>query len=119
MRKRVLLVNDSDAVLHTLGLVLRKAGYEVDVASRPETGLAKAPEADIMLCDSVLAGDKHASVARQARRRNKRLKVLLWIGAGEQPRDFVKRHFGAFWTLPKPIDPPLLLAHLGRVCALA
>ena len=119
MRKRVLVVNDSHAVLQTLGLVLRKAGYEVDVASRPETALAKAPEADVMLCDSVIADDKNGSVARQALRRNKGLRVMLWIGEGEQSLEFVKRHFRAFWTLPKPIDPPLLLEHLERACEYA
>ena len=119
MKKRVLVVNDSEAVLHTLDVVLRKAGYDVDLANRPEAALAKAPEADVMLCDSVVAGDKHGSVARQAQSRNKRLKVLLWIGAGEQPRDFMKRHFARFWTIPKPIDPPLLMANLRRALQLA
>jgi DNA-binding NtrC family response regulator len=114
MRKRVLIVNDSHAVLHTLALVLRRAGYEVALASRPETALAKAPQADVMLCDSVVREDKHGSIARRALRRNKGLRVLLWVGGGEQPLDFIKRHLSNFWTLPKPIDPPLLLEHLGR-----
>lgn len=113
MRKRVLIVNDSDAVLHTVGLVLRQAGYEVELANRPETALAKAPGANVMLCDSVVAEDKNGSIALQAVRRNKGLRVLMWIGAGEQPRGVIERNFGAFWKLPKPIDPTLLLQHLG------
>ena len=116
MRTRVLIVNDSHAVLHTLALVLRRAGYEVDMASRPDTALAKAPQADVMLCDSVVGEDKNGSIARQALRRNRRLTVLLWVGAGEQSLDFIKRHLSSFWRLPKPIDPPLLLEYLGRAC---
>jgi DNA-binding NtrC family response regulator len=119
MRKRVLVVNDSDAVLQTVKLVLRRAGYDVQLASRPEIALAKAPDADVMLCDSVVAGDRNGSVAREALRRNRALRVLLWVGAGEQSGDIIKRHFRNFWKLPKPIDPPLLLKHLGRACALA
>jgi hypothetical protein len=91
----------------------------VTLASRPETALAKAPEADVMLRDSVLAGHETGSVAREALRRNKRLKVLLWLGAGEQPRDRIKRDVASLWKLPKPIEPPLLLEHLGRACALS
>ena len=116
MRKRVLIVNDSHAVLHTLALVLRRAGYEVDMASRPDTALAKAPQADVMLCDSVVGEDKHCSVARNALRRNKRLTVLLWVGGGEQSLHFIKRHLSSLWTLPKPIDPPLLLEYLRLAC---
>jgi DNA-binding NtrC family response regulator len=112
MLKRVLIVNDSQAVLYTLALILGRAGYRVDVASRGDTALAKAPQADVMLCDSVVGEDKNGSVARQAIRRNKRLRVLLWVGGGEQSLESKKRHLGFFWSLPKPIDPPLLLEHL-------
>jgi hypothetical protein len=46
-------------------LCCARPGYDVDLANRPEAALAKAPEADVMLCDSVVAGDKHGSVAQQ------------------------------------------------------
>ena len=112
MLKRILIVNDSHAVLHTLALILRRAGYDVDVASRRDTALAKAPQADVMLCDSVVGEDKNGSVARLALRRNKGLRVLLWVGGGEQSLESIKRHLSSFCRLPKPIDPPLLLEHL-------
>ncbi len=78
---KVLVVEDSERLLHSLGHGLTKAGYAVDLATDGKTGLAFASA----LWRSILPAG--ASVAKASpfpsRRVSTRCSSFLRIGAGE------------------------------------
>ena len=55
---RILIVDDSETVLHFLRLVLEREAYEVDTACDGTGGLAKAHQSlpDLIVTDSIMPG---------------------------------------------------------------
>lgn len=58
MSPRVLVVDDSETVVHFLRLILESEQYEVDTASDGHDGLAKAHQSlpDLIVTDSIMPG---------------------------------------------------------------
>ena len=58
MSPRVLVVDDSETVVHFLRLILESEKYEVDTASNGNDGLAKAHQSlpDLIVTDSIMPG---------------------------------------------------------------
>ena len=119
MPKKVLVVDDDQALLTLLGTQLKNAGFDVTTALEGEEALAKAraSKPDVILLDIMLPG-KHGYAVCQAIRADKNLagvKVIV-ISAKGYPADIKQsRNVGADDHLVKPLESKTLLSAIDRV----
>jgi DNA-binding response OmpR family regulator len=101
---KILLVDDSQRLLRSLGQGLRKLGYAVDVAADGENGLALAEAFDyhVIVLDLMLPGLPGLEVLRRVRARGSNTHVLI-LSARDRVDDRVKGlELGADDYLVKP-----------------
>jgi CheY-like chemotaxis protein len=112
--ERILVVEDNDDLLGLTSAMLTKSGYQVRSARNGTEALSmlQSEEFDLVLSDIVMPnGIDGIEVAREARRLNKRIKILLASGyAG----DVLERHraVGEFPIIDKPFRMSDLAARL-------
>ncbi|WP_155255665.1 response regulator, partial [Bradyrhizobium elkanii] len=115
--ERVLVVEDNDDLLDLTSAMLTSSGYQVRCARNGAEALwmLQSEEFDLVLSDIVMPnGINGIEVAREARRLNKRIKVLLASGyAG----DVLERHqaVGEFPIIDKPFRMSDLAARLRSI----
>lgn len=115
---RVLVVEDSPRLQHTLGTALRKSGYLVDVAGDGEEGLwlAESHDYDAVVLDIMLPKRDGLSVLAELRRKGKSTHVLL-LTARDTIADRVQGlRGGADDYLVKPFALEELLARVEALC---
>jgi CheY-like chemotaxis protein len=111
--RRILLVEDDDAVAHMVGGLLQASGYVCARAASAKEALdmVARDHFDLVFSDIVMPGGMSGvDLARDLKRRMPSLPILLTTGfAG-------KSHFeaGEFEVLHKPWTPEALLAALHR-----
>ena len=110
----ILLVDDDPAILHTLGMRLRSAGYSVVMASdgRKAVDLAFGVMPDLIILDINLPGRIGFSVSRMLKLdvRARRIPILM-LTARDQEEDLrLGALTGADAYVTKPYDPHSLLA---------
>jgi DNA-binding response OmpR family regulator len=101
---KILLVDDSQRLLRSLGLGLKKLGYAVDVAADGENGLALAETYDyqVIVLDLMLPGLPGLEVLRRLRTRGRDTHILI-LSARDRVDDRVKGlELGADDYLVKP-----------------
>jgi DNA-binding response OmpR family regulator len=101
---KILVVEDSERLLRSLGEGLRKLGYAVDLAGDGEDGLAFAEtyDYDVIVLDLMLPGLPGLEVLRQLRAQGRRAHVLI-LSARDRVEDRVKGlQMGADDYLVKP-----------------
>jgi len=101
---KVLVVEDSERLLRSLGQGLRKLGYAVDLAGDGEDGLAFAEtyDYDVIVLDLMLPGLPGLEVLRRLRARGSGAHVLI-LSARDRVEDRVKGlQMGADDYLVKP-----------------
>ena len=88
---KVLVVEDSERLLRSLGQGLRQLGYAVDLAGDGEDGLAFAEtyDYDVIVLDLMLPGLPGLEVLRRLRARGSRAHVLI-LSARDRVEDRVK-----------------------------
>ena len=88
---KVLVVEDSERLLRSLGEGLRKLGYAVDLTGDGEDGLAFAEtyDYDVIVLDLMLPGLPGLEVLRRLRARGSRAHVLI-LSARDRVEDRVK-----------------------------
>ena len=118
--KRILVVEDDKVTQKLIADVLKKAGYEVEVAHNGATAvkIAREQEPDLVTLDIQLAKDSPDdswdgfSVASWLRRINegKPIPVIIVI-SGLEPAQIIESAsaVGAYTFLPKPIEKQKLL----------
>jgi signal transduction histidine kinase len=115
--ERILVVEDNDDLLDLTSAMLTKSGYQVRCARNGTEALRmlQSEEFDLVLSDIVMPnGINGIEVTREARRLNKRIKVLLASGyAG----DVLERHqaVGEFPIIDKPFRMSDLAARLRSI----
>ncbi|RZN15254.1 hybrid sensor histidine kinase/response regulator [Bradyrhizobium sp. Leo121] len=115
--ERILVVEDNDDLLDLTSAMLTRSGYQVRCARSGTEALRmlQSEEFDLVLSDIVMPnGINGIEVAREARRLNKRIKVLLASGyAG----DVLERHHavGEFPIIDKPFRMSDLAARLRSI----
>ena len=79
MSKRILIIDDEEAVRRSLTLVLEDTGFKVDTAVSGEKGLQmkKDSEYDLIFLDLKMPGMNGVETLRQIRKNDK--KVLIYI----------------------------------------
>ncbi|MBR0696902.1 ATP-binding protein [Bradyrhizobium lablabi] len=115
--ERILVVEDNDDLLDLTSAMLTRSGYQVRCARNGTEAIRmlRSEEFDLVLSDIVMPnGVNGIEVAREARRLNKRIKVLLASGyAGE----VLERHqaVGEFPIIDKPFRMSDLAARLRSI----
>jgi CheY-like chemotaxis protein len=115
--ERILVVEDNDDLLDLTSAMLTRSGYQVRCARNGTEALRmlQSEEFDLVVSDIVMPnGVNGIEVAREARRLNKRIKVLLASGnAG----DVLERYqaVGEFPIIDKPFRMPELAARVRSI----
>ncbi len=115
---RILVVEDSARLQHTLAAALRKSGYAVDVAGDGEEGLwqAQSHTFDAVVLDIMLPKRDGLSVLHELRRKGNRVHVLL-LTARDTVADRVRGlQAGADDYLVKPFALEEFLARVAALC---
>jgi CheY-like chemotaxis protein len=84
-QRRVMVVDDDDAVCELVSRTLTKAGFEVETAQTGEQGLERLGQfvPDCLVVDKVLPGLGGLEVMHEARRRRPGLPVVMITGYPE------------------------------------
>jgi DNA-binding response OmpR family regulator len=111
-REQVLIVDDDADTCELLGLVLREAGYSIDLARSGSEALAKAARRrpDVVLADVQMPGIDGIELARRLHTADASVPVVLTTGTKET-RDLVTSaaRYGAICCLTKPMNLDELL----------
>jgi CheY-like chemotaxis protein len=118
--KQLLVIDDDPDYVDGITGILRKEGYQVDVAYNPKDGYAKLEKGayDLLLLDIMMGrGAEGVMLARKMRKdpRLREMPVLIITSIREQlaflfPGQPVHPHFTAHDELiEKPVEPQLLL----------
>lgn len=117
----IVLVDDQEAVLQTMGMLLRRDGHHVrafhDPRAAVEACLAERP--DVVLTDLGMPGLSGWDVARLVHERWPDLPVVLLTGWGRDVTAAQLRKHGVATSLSKPAELPDLRKALTRVLAAA
>jgi DNA-binding response OmpR family regulator len=120
-RKTVLIVDDSRAVLDSLGTAFEEAGYDVRSASDGEEVFRKmtAAEPDALLLDIYMPKLNGADVCRLVKAHphwKKTFLVLMSSRISDQEIEMYRR-IGADEILKKPLDPDHVVALVEKALA--
>jgi twitching motility two-component system response regulator PilG/twitching motility two-component system response regulator PilH len=120
-RKTVLIVDDSQAVLDSLGTAFEEAGYDVKAASDGEEVFRKMTSADpdALLLDIYMPKLNGADVCRLVKAHphwKKTYLVLMSSRVSDSEIDMYRR-LGADEILRKPLDPDHVVALVDKAIA--
>ncbi len=103
-RPRVLIIDDEEALLRTLGGLLTRAGFEVQTFSDALEGLsaAKEPDFDVALVDINLPNISGMDLLRELKTRKHPIEVIIITGEGSIPTALEAVRLGAYDYLTKP-----------------
>lgn len=111
-RGRVLVVEDEETLAESIRYNLEAEGYSVEVVADGATGLARAPQADLVLLDLMLPAMHGLDVLRSLRRRSTVPVVILTAKTAESDR-VAGLELGADDYVVKPFSMRELLARVG------
>jgi two-component system OmpR family response regulator/two-component system response regulator RstA len=112
-RPRVLLVEDDEQLVCGLLPHLHACGFEPEHETRGDTAVTRilATQPDVVVLDLSLPGKDGADVCREVRPAYGGIIVALTKRATELDH-ILALEYGADDFLAKPVDPPILLAHV-------
>jgi DNA-binding response OmpR family regulator len=118
--KRILLIDDEEAVRMTVAEILRRAGYEVQSAADGKSGLElfQRQSFDLLITDLLMPERDGLETIMALRRGRAPLKILVISGCGQTLGSEymqIARHLGADYSLPKPFTRVELLAVVARL----
>ncbi len=119
--KRILLIDDDQAFLRPLELILRRAGYEVQTANNGTVGLRlfRQESADLVITDLIMPEKEGLETIMALRQIQPDLKIIAMSGGGRvQAGDYlvVAEQLGATRILGKPFTREELLEMVGELC---
>src|SRR5512136_2342202 len=113
----ILVIDDEESLRHTLGRVLRQAGYEVTTAGEGNealrlinSGYENTSPYDVVYLDIRLPGMDGLQVLKEIRQRDAHLPVILLTAYGSLKTALEALRLGATGYLIKPLDPEVLVA---------
>jgi DNA-binding response OmpR family regulator len=114
MNKRILIVEDEEALCITLGDRLRREGYEVDFAFDGSTGLEKITSSsfDLIILDIMLPSKSGLDLCMEARRVGIATPILFLTARNQTVDRIIGLKLGGDDYLAKPFDSMELLAHV-------
>ena len=116
----VLLVDDSSAILTSMGQLIREFGYNVTGVGSGEAGLEKLNSAnpyDLIITDFNMPGMNGAEFITETRKLSKFrfTPILVLTTESKQSKRDAGKAAGATGWLVKPVDPDKLRAALGKL----
>lgn len=114
--KKILVIEDNFDAADTLKVMLELLGYEVEIASSGQEGIAKLGDMhpQLVLCDIGLPGMDGYEVARAIRVQNDDCQLVALTGYGQEDDRRRAREAGFDVHLTKPVDPTVLEALLAK-----
>jgi len=109
---RILLVDDEEGIRFTLGCLLKKEGFQVDVAANHAQAMAQLKDdpCDLAFVDIMLGGESGVSLLRDIKKQFPSTQVVMFTGCPEVESAAEAVRLGAFDYLTKPVRPETLLA---------
>lgn len=100
----ILLVDDEEIILKTLGPDLKERGYEVTLASSSEEAVEKLKGTgyDLIIADLMMNGVGGIQVLKEAKKKNSEAIVLILTADGSLPSAIAALHLGAVDYVLKP-----------------
>jgi two-component system response regulator AtoC len=114
--KRVLVVDDEENIRLVLRTLLRRNGYEVEVAASAEEALERlaAFAPDVVLTDVRMPGMNGLDLIGELRRRNSPATLLVMSAYGSVELALEAMKAGAYDYIPKPFKPDEVLLTLRK-----
>ena len=118
----ILLVDDDEQLRTMLSVVLRRAGYEVQVAidGIEASNFYRSHPADLLITDLIMPGKEGLEIIRELRKDYPQVKIIAMSGGGRTgPMNYLKvaKAFGAQEVLEKPFPHREILDAIRRVLA--
>ena len=120
---RILVIDDDDQIRVLLGILLRRAGYEVVEAANGSEGLKlfRASPADLILTDILMPEKGGLETIQEVRRDFPKVKVIALSGGfkrTENPNLPITEVLGVQRIVTKPFAPEDLLKTVREVLAM-
>jgi len=119
MTKRVLVVEDDEAVSHMIAQILRAEGYESTAAAEGRSALAmlRSNPFDMVILDVMLPGMDGISILKSIREEPalNGVPVLMLSAKTDDATTWAGWRAGCDYYMTKPFDPDELLAILKRL----
>lgn len=108
---RILIVDDEEGIRYTLGLLLKKEGYQVDDAAGHDSAIALLQSAnyDLAFIDIMLAGESGISLLNYIKSTCQETRVVMCTGFPKVESAAEAVRLGAFDYITKPIRHETLL----------
>lgn len=106
MKKKILIVDDEELILNSLGQELEGEGYDVSLAANGEEGIAVLRENyfDLIITDLMMEGLNGLEVLKAAKEIDPEVAVVIITGYGEVASAIDALRLGAADYLLKPCD---------------
>ena len=115
---RVVLIDDDEAVLHSLQMLLDSRGLEVLTYGSAEAFLSEPPgDIACVVADVRLPGLSGIELQRELKHRQAALPVILITGHGDIPMAVAAVKEGAFDFIEKPFDDEQLVRAIAAAAA--
>jgi DNA-binding response OmpR family regulator len=107
MMQRILIIDDDHHILMMVKKMLERAGFEVDLASNGDEGLAlfKKLSFDLVITDIIMPEKEGLETIREMKRLRSELKIIAMSGGGKVSSEnylSTAKIFGAAKILTKP-----------------
>jgi PAS domain S-box-containing protein len=109
---RILLVDDEEVILLTLGSLLKKEGYQVDFAAGHVEAIVclQAAYYDLAFVDIMLAGESGIDVLRDIKAISPATQVIMFTGCPEIKTATEAVRLGAYDYITKPVQHESILS---------
>jgi len=114
--KRVLIVDDEESFRHMLFVILRKEGYEVELAANGEEGLKKTSLStfDHILCDIRMPQMDGLEFIREAKQVGVDTTIIMMSAYGTVDTAIEAMKLGAYDYISKPFKPDEIILTLKK-----
>jgi len=114
--KSILLVDDEEIILNSLGRDLEQEKYHVSLAARGEEAIAMLREKkfDLVITDLVMDGIDGIQVLKEAKKIDSNIGVFILTGYGDMTSAIDSLRLGADDYLQKPVDTDEMLIRIDR-----
>ena len=117
MSARVLVCDDEAGLREMLGVLLRRAGYQVELVegvTAANARLAKEDPLDLVICDLAMPDGSGMDVLSAAKRRDDSLQVIMVTAFATTEQAVEAMRLGAYDYIQKPFKNSELLAQIEK-----
>ena len=114
--KSILLVDDEEIILNSLGMDLRQENYDVTFATSGEEAISllRGNQFDLVVTDLSMSGMDGIQVLKEAKKINPLMGVIILTGYGDMTSAIDALRLGADDYLLKPCESEELIIRIGR-----